>query len=376
MAGDRRKLEQEALSLRAWAEELQLFHSVGGAVTRARFNIEGGAEMFSAEGAEALTKKPITAVGFNPHEGDDGAIVVYTARQLTKAEQEALASSYEGETSVTFEVAKPPVVDPAAAPPPALVPPGSQWSRYPCGRSISQANVREAGTLGCLVQDKEGVIHGLSANHVTGGCSNARVGSPISAPGIKDVGAGQPDPRAIGHHVQTGRFAAGDPSTVNFTDNTDAAIFRIIDPAQMSSWQGDHFDTPAQVADPREGARVRKVGRTTGMTTGFIQSQIAGPHPATFKAMVHHSAEEFVEYRATVYFQPAYALRGQTGPFAANGDSGALVVQEEDDGSWSAVGLVFSGNASEMTYMLPLKPILEAMALSLVSGHNPPSEDK
>jgi len=366
-------LELEARALRAWAEARHLFHSLGGSTQRTPAGAGRAAvEMFSAEAAETLSRKPITAVGMNRNKGEKGTITVYTARPLNAAEKAELIDSYDREAAIEFDVAKPPVLDPGAAagaPPAALE---RRWSRYSCGSSISQANVREAGTLGCLVRDREGRLFGLTANHVTGGCSNAKIGSPISAPGIKDVGAGQPDPRTIGHHQRSAPFAAGDPGVVDATRNADAAIFSLVDPAEVSSWQGDFFDTPSIVADPEEGALVEKVGRTTRRTRGVIESQIIGSHPVSYRTTVHHSSEETMEFRATVYFEPAFLMRGRGRPFAAAGDSGALVVQIDDNGERTAVGMLFCGSGTNTSYMLPLRPLLEAMELTLVSGHNPP----
>src|SRR5580692_1541613 len=252
----RADLRAEAKAVREWAEQRQIFHAIGGAVYRPPNAGGHGVEMFSASGAETLSRKPITAVGINPVRGEKGTVVVYTARPLTLAERSDLVESYPREAAVEFKVARPLTLDPGSAAAAAPVNLAKRWKRYTCGGSISLGNVREAGTLGCLLKDKDGKIYGLSANHVTGGCSNARPGSPIVAPGIKDVGAGQPDPRTIGYHTRAGAFVAGDPSSVAVARNTDAAIFELIAPKEISSWQGDHYDTPTVVGDPVEDAPV------------------------------------------------------------------------------------------------------------------------
>jgi hypothetical protein len=59
--------------------------------------------------------------------------------------------------------------------------------RYTCGSSISVGNSRDAGTMGCLVRNNAGILHGLSNNHVSGACNFAGVGLPILAPGVIDV---------------------------------------------------------------------------------------------------------------------------------------------------------------------------------------------
>ncbi len=245
--------------------------------------------------------------------------------------------------------------------------------RLCCGSSISVGNAREAGTLGALLGDERGAIFGLSCNHVTGGCSNARIDMPIVAPGILDVGAGAPDPRTIGLHRRALPFVQGDPSSVpGYRDNADAAIFKVIDPDRVTSWQGEEYDTPSQVADPEEDAPVEKVGRTTRRTKGFIESRLIGPQRVDYNLTVYHSAEENVTFKGTVFFEPVYILRGNSSSFAIEGDSGSLVVHREDGHDpAAAVGLVIGGHGNEETYMIPLKPLLDKLGLTLVSGHGP-----
>lgn len=267
------------------------------------------------------------------------------------------------------------MVDPAAAAPAAPSDLPRRWTRYTCGSSISVGNTRDAGTLGCLLRNRRGELFGLSANHVTGGCSNANPGAPIVAPGIKDVGAGQPDPRTVGYHDRSGPFVAGNPGIVDPTANTDAAVFKLVDPGETSSWQGGYHDTPMDVGDPIENAVVEKVGRTTRLTRGYIDSQVVGPSAVAYKTTVWHSSEEAVDFRGTVYFDPVFLLRGRGRPFAARGDSGALVTQLSADGnSQLAVGILFSGRDGASSLMLPLRPVLDNLEMTLVSGHIPPED--
>ncbi|SFU33430.1 hypothetical protein SAMN02799631_00192 [Methylobacterium sp. 174MFSha1.1] len=370
MAADRRirALRERALAVRAWAEGNRLLHA-------GRLPIAGGPEIamattaFAEAAVPAFTRKPIVAVGMNPGRGEDGAVVIYTARPLTAAEGAQAAESFKGTGELLFRVAKPPVLD--AAMPAALAAPLPQAGlagRYPCGSSISLGNVREAGTLGCLVRDAGGVLYGLSANHVTGGCSNARPGAPVVGPGIKDVGAGLPDPRTLGHHARALALVPGDPASVAPGRNRDAAVFRLSDPDALSSSQGGHHDTPAAAAEPMEEAVVEKVGRSTGLTRGVIESQIVGPFPVSYRTTIYHSAEEDAEFRGQVFFEPVYVVRGEGGPFALAGDSGALVTAGTGTAR-RAVGIVFSGRGAEESYMLPLKPILDDLGMTLVSGH-------
>jgi hypothetical protein len=326
--------------------------------------------MFSETAAPTLTRKPLTAVGFNPNRGERGTIVLYGARAFTAAEQASLRESFQGEPDLDLQIAKPPVVDISAAVPAA--PAALAADIYRCGASISPGNTREAGTLGALVRDGGGRLYGLTCNHVSGGCSVARPRAPIVAPGIKDVGPGAPDPRTLGHHDRSLRFVTGDPSVVSPKKNRDAAIFALAAPERVSSWQGEHYDTPGSTSDPTEDAIVEKVGRSTNHTRGVIESQLVGPFPVRYQTLVHHSAEESDDFRGTVYFEPVYLIRGTGGVFSAPGDSGALVTQLAEGDQRSAVGLVFSGNTSlGESYMLPIRPVLEELEMTLATSHNP-----
>lgn len=191
------------------------------------------------------------------------------------------------------------------------------------------------------------------------------------APGIKDVRAGLPNPRTIGHHHRSLALVQGDPSAVDASRNRDAAAFRILDLEAISSSQGGHHDTPGLVADPIEDALVEKVGRTTGLTRGFIESEIVGPFAVSYKTTIFHSAEEETPFAGQVFFEPVFVVRNERGgPFALSGDSGALVTTVPDAGNQrAAVGIVFSGRGSDESYMLPLKPVLDDLGMTIVSGH-------
>jgi hypothetical protein len=365
---EKRTLRDQALSIRKWADRRGLLHAgsyVGGAIYAGPIE----AEPFSATAAETFVRKPITAVGINSARGPKGSIVVYTARPLTAKERDELQEDFKGDRDLDFQVARPLILDPTVLPAITMSKEDlGRGGRYTCGRSISIGNVREAGTLGALLADNAGSIFGLSANHVTGGCSSARPGAPIVAPGILDVGAGNLDPRTIGHHFKALPLVPGDPSAVAVEKNRDAAVFQILNDRTVSSMQGSAYDTPSSVGDPREEAQVEKFGRTTSLTRGIVESEIVGPHPVTYKSTAYHSAEESVDFRGLVYFQPVFVVRGTSGPFAMTGDSGALVTSSQA-GKRTAVGLVFSGRGADESYILPIKPILGDLGMKLVTGH-------
>lgn len=358
----------KAMLLRRWAEETGAF-SQGRAAGTYLPQVEAASapSMFSAAASRAFAAKPITAIGVAASTRREARIFIYTRRKLTKIEQAKLTADSKLDLPVEFKVARPfSIQAPSSAPQMVDM---FRKKRLACGSSISVGNTREAGTLGALLRDGNGKLFGLSCNHVTGGCSNARLNVPIVSPGIMDVTANGPHPRTIGFHAKTLQFIAGDPSSVpGYKSNLDSAVFEIGNESDVTSWQGNAFDTPSAVLDPEEDAPIEKVGRTTRHTRGVVESQLVGPQRIDYDLTVFHSAEENIAFRGTVFFEPVYMLRGIGGDFAIEGDSGALVVTREQGKDAAAIGIVVGGHAGE-TFMLPLRPILSKLGMTLVSGH-------
>jgi hypothetical protein len=312
----------------------------------------------------------ITAVGFNQAAK---RVVVYTRRAAPRGKRKlAQVPTSIGDVEITYRqsgdlpVSGTPAT--ACSSPPFTVRQSSGQGRYTCGCSVSPGNIQDAGTIGCLVRDAGGVIYGLSANHVTGSCSHADVGLPIVIPGILDVAANSLDPLTIGHHTRSLPLNSGSPTNIDPTSNFDAAIFKIANQLSLSSYQRDVYDTPSITAAPVPNMAVEKVGRTTGHTSGIITAQVHGPRPIQLVSARH-------QYSAAVYFDPVFFVSGATDIFADNGDSGSLVTNL-DGGVRKAVGILvgtFTDNAAggkKSAVILPIAPILAALSVTLVSGHN------
>lgn len=247
----------------------------------------------------------------------------------------------------------------------------NQRFRYACGSSISVGNVAEAGTLGALVRDPAGTIYGLSNNHVSASCNFAPVGMPILAPGVVDVAAGSLPPFTIGFHHRASLMQLGTPSNVNHQANLDAALFRLANPDDLTSFQGSAYDTPTNVATMSPGMTVEKVGRTTGHTTGQVHTEIYGPVPITYRCAAYN-------FTGMVFFEPMFRLHGTgASPFSDSGDSGSLVTSlDPATGNRSAVGIIVGGGddnsapGGKVSFALPLGPILASLGVALVGGHN------
>jgi hypothetical protein len=322
------------------------------------------------EGKQLLRAKQIQSIAFN---GPRGEISVFTKLVApSKKQLEKLPQSVD-DVEIKYRQGAPnPIGGEPAQPfggPAYVVRVVGQRSYYTCGSSISVGNFRDAGTLGCLVRNQAGTLHGLSNNQVTGSCSFAGVGLPIVAPGIYDVAPNQLPPFTLGFHAVSLPFVTGSADNVNPRANLDAAIFRIPNEAAVSSYQGNAYDTPASVGQLTANMNVEKVGRTTQHTRGWVVGQQYGAHAIHYSAALHG-------FNGLVSFDPVFAIYGVAQLFSDSGDSGSLITAIGPDGNRQAVGIVVGGRndraapGGKVTIALPILPILQGLGLTLVAGHN------
>jgi hypothetical protein len=323
-------------------------------------------------GKQLLRAKQIQAVGFNEPERH---IVVFTRRAVptTKKALNALPQAVDDVEVKYRQGAQETIGEPPSLPfggPPYVIRQTTAGGKYACGSSVSVGNYRDAGTLGCLVRDGGGGLFGFSNNHVTGACSYANVGLPIVAPGIFDVTAGGLYPFTLGLHERSLAMVAGSPDNVNHLANFDCALFRILDSGQVTSYQGNAYDTPAAAIPLVPDLLVEKVGRTTGHTHGKVISQLHGPHAIVYNSPLYGFA-------GLVYFEPVFTVVGTGGiAFSDHGDSGALITALDAQGVRKAAGIVVGGMADKSapggktTIAFPVQPLLAQLGVSLVSGHN------
>lgn len=233
--------------------------------------------------------------------------------------------------------------------------------RLACGSSCAPSGETYSGTLGALVRDSSGQLFVLSNNHVLAACNHTPVGMPILAPSSNDARPNKPAPTEVGRHHQIVELRSGEPTLVPCAE-VDAAIALATAPDRITSWQGDEdrgYDTPSQAAQPLSGLRVKKFGRTTGLTLGTVEALIPTSTPLPYKMK---------NFSAIVWFKNVWTILGEGGPFALPGDSGSLVVTE--DGT-KTVGLIFAASPSNnYGWMIPINEALSQLGgLSLVSHH-------
>jgi hypothetical protein len=237
-------------------------------------------------------------------------------------------------------------------------------TRIACGSSCAPSGENYSGTFGALVKKRGGgpTLFVLSNNHVLAGCNHVPVGMPIMSPSSQDARPGARAPGEVAQHQEICELRSGEPTLVK-PCREDVAIARVTEPNKVTSWQGDDengYDTPAQAIAPRSGMEVKKFGRTTGFTTGTVESLINTPTAIPYKSR---------SFTATVWVQDVWTVRAAPGTaFALPGDSGSLVVTEDHS---RAVGLVFAaGGKGEYGWMIPLTHIVGLFGgLTLVHNH-------
>lgn len=218
------------------------------------------------------------------------------------------------------------------------------------GCSIGQFRVT-AGTLGAFVQDRDtGIVQILSNNHVLANENRAIRGDPIVQPGRFDHG--QPPADTVAHLSRYVPLLWGQPNfvdcavaTIGSTASFDVALLH-----QRGRLAGGRI---APIDGPET---VHKIGRTTGFTTGVVSAVEVDNITISYD-------------QGTALFDSQIEIQGQgNGPFAAGGDSGSLVFDENH----LAIGIIFGGtlqgadNKMGFTYVNPLDPVLNQLNADLL----------
>lgn len=228
-----------------------------------------------------------------------------------------------------------------------------------CGSSCAPSTQSYAGTFGAIAKYKDTETYfALSNNHVFAAGNHIEKGIPIMSPSNKDVIVAGPAPLAVFNHENIIELRSGIPSMVE-PNKVDAAIAKVIDIQKITSKQGDFFDTPTQVTQPSSKMVVKKVGRTTGLTQGVVEAKLTN-------LVIPYALSK--DFSATLYFKDVWTIKPKdpSTPFALPGDSGSLVVDEEEK---NAIGLVFAAYTSTGYGLIcPISTILDHFNIQLVNG--------
>ena len=209
-----------------------------------------------------------------------------------------------------------------------------------------------AGTLGCFVKDRRsGAALILSNNHVLANENDAKKGDAIIQPGDFDGGTRPKDVVA-----KLRAFVVLKKAVTNFVDCATATPLKGIKfNAHKLGSLGSLAGTRVNVVD--ETVVVRKVGRTTGQTSGRITA--------------FELDNVVVGYDlGNLRFDDQLEIEGAGAKsFSDGGDSGSLIVDDDR----LAVALLFAGgdtggtNGMGLTYGNPIQSVLDALKVDLLT---------
>jgi hypothetical protein len=327
-------------------------------VIPAATSVTAVADYFQQPGFAGLA---VQSVGY-----EEGAKQPKVHIYVTKGSQSAIRaiSGIQGDVKIEINRIGKVVVRPEAAS--GAVHRGNVFSRsgrIACGSSCAPSGEFYAGTLGALVlKETDRGLYILSNNHVLAAGNHVPVGMPILSPSTIDAHPGTRAPSEVCRHSEICELRSGVPTLVP-TSKEDVALAQVTSPEVITSWQGEgrnSYDTPAHVAAPISGMRVKKFGRTTAYTTGTVEALLNAPLPIPYRCRF---------FTATVWFEDVWTVRANPGgPFALPGDSGSLVVNETGK---AAIGLVFAASpVGDYGLIIPMTHIVNLFGgLKLVSKH-------
>jgi len=208
-----------------------------------------------------------------------------------------------------------------------------------------------SGTLGALVQ-RDGKFFILSANHVLAKSDKGTIGDPIGQPGLVDNAC--TDGNVVAHLSQAAPLK---------TSNVDAAIAQVVSgqvdttgslldlgaagsTSIAAAPPSDTLAIPSAVLAANEG--VAKVGRSSGLTCGTVQS-------ISTNISVDYDQSCGGAFAFTANFNGQVVVSG--GTFSASGDSGSLIVTSD---TARPLALLYAGDNTS-TVGNPIGDVLNAL---------------
>jgi hypothetical protein len=214
----------------------------------------------------------------------------------------------------------------------------------PIGVSTGNEGSCSSGTIGARVRLGANV-YALSNNHIYALENLAPLGSKILQPGRYDLLN-----CAAGLDAVLGSLTKYVPVVFSKSANNvvDAALAASSTTLLDRRTPSDGYGTPAsKPVSPVLGQGVQKYGRTTGLTTGWIDGI---------------NATVMVTYATGVTRFVDQVLVNGRGPFSRAGDSGSLIVTTTGR---QPVGLLFAGTNSGYTFANPIGAVLKALNVTI-----------
>jgi hypothetical protein len=208
------------------------------------------------------------------------------------------------------------------------------------GASCSHHNIG-AGTLGCFVEDTSKNEKYLLSNYHVLVDNNNGIGDLILSPSPNDNGQIPTNVIAKLHS-----FCPIDYSNPNIMD---AAIAELLD----NSYSYNNYHQPIGLIKHHTDAilnqDVKKVGRTTGLTNGKVDT-------------IDVSIKVWYNGKPADFEDQIKIIGNNNKVFSQGGDSGSLIINDNNE----AVGLLFAGDMYGNTFACPIDPILNYFKVSLI----------
>ena len=222
-----------------------------------------------------------------------------------------------------------------------------RYRPVPIGVSVGNNLECASGTIGCVVL-KGGNKYILSNNHVLARENAASIGEDIVQPGRYDN-----HPICTDHGATDKVADLSDFQAINFSggDNTiDAAIAQYSTTDVTCSTPAGFYGFPSSTTvAPSVGLAVKKVGRTSSLTTGTITAI-----NATVNVGYSAGTATFINQIVT------------SSGMIKSGDSGSLLVT--NDANNNPVGLMFAGTNNGTAIANPIGPVLSKFGVSICSN--------
>jgi hypothetical protein len=293
----------------------------------------------------------------------------------------------QGSCSLTLPGGGTPACDTGASTPPSFLGiSGGNFNNVATDKS--GATSCSTGTFGALVQDSNAKQYVLSSNHVLARNSSthgsASVNELIVQPGLVDLGCWQDTSDTVAQLTKWTSLSFG-----KGTNQMDAAIARVVnanqgpagpsvpgvDPEGKILNIGKISTTPFIFNNLLDGMNVIKMGRSSCLTSGRIDAFDAmGTVVYPAGANVAASGNAIFNHQILVFGAAIGSTSGAGCSFAAQGDSGALVLTD-DFTCPQAVGMLFAAAAGtsfgpesggQIVAVTPIQTILNRFKVTLV----------
>ena len=211
------------------------------------------------------------------------------------------------------------------------------------GASVGHHKIT-AGTLGCFVKDKKGVVYILSNNHVLANENNAFYDDAVLQPAPDDGGTKRDRIAGLARLVDLEKERENE---------MDAAIAKV-DKGLVADYRITGMHPINGTVASAHRMKVEKWGRTTGHTKGIITAT-----DVDLQVEYGNDVFDFIDQ----FEVKGSVVKGKKTAFCRGGDSGSVIVQR---GTRAAVGLLFAGTGDGTSFATPIDAVLRAFSVDIL----------